>query len=559
MKHFLLLPLLFALVIAVPAQTKKPTQQKRAQQTAATRKPVQQKRQAATTATAKKKTAAKQAATSTKQKTAAQRRGKATTQQKVQSPSVKSLQNQRQKLQQQMAAQEKLLKAKELDVKQRLQTLMLLNNEIADKKRTIDTIRRDISTLDGNIHKLNDQLDTLQRQLDDRKLKYMKSMRYMHRNRSIQSQLMFIFSAHNFSQMMRRQRFVREYASYQRAQGEAVKIKQEEVTAKRQELSESKKQKDALLYRGVQEHKSLEGKQTEQQNVVTTLQKEQKTIQNVIAEQKRKDAALNAQIDRLIAEEIARAKAKAEAEAKRKAAEEAAKKRAAELARKKAAAEAARRENERRIAEAKAKEEAAKAAARAAAQKSAKERAAAERKAKEAEQARKAAERKANEEAKVHEREVAEAKKSSEEVFTVTSEARRLSGSFESNCGRLPMPVVGACRIVSHYGQNVVEGLKGVTLDNKGINIKGQAGAQVRSIFDGKVSAVFDVLGVKGVIVTHGRYISVYYNLGSVSVRQGQQVKGCQALGTVGSNSILQFQLRKETVKLNPEKWLGRR
>ena len=58
----------------------------------------------------------------------------------------------------------------------------------------------------------------------------------------------------------------------------------------------------------------MENKQTEQQEVVKTLQKEQKNIQNIIAQQKKKDAALNAQIDRLIAEEIARQKAREEAE-----------------------------------------------------------------------------------------------------------------------------------------------------------------------------------------------------------------------------------------------------
>ena len=50
------------------------------------------------------------------------------------------------------------------------------------------------------------------------------------------------------------------------------------------------------------------------------LQKQQKTILAVIADQRQKDAAINAQIDRLIAQEVAKARARAAAEAKRKAA-----------------------------------------------------------------------------------------------------------------------------------------------------------------------------------------------------------------------------------------------
>lgn len=435
-----------------------------------------------------------------------------------------------------------------LDVKKRLENLMILNTEIAQKRRTIDTIRKDLSSLDVEIEMLNTDLAVLKKELDECKQKYVKSMRYMHRNQSLQSKLMFIFSANSFTQMFRRMRFMREYASYQRAQGEDVKVKQAEVNAKQVELV-ARDNKHRLLKRGESERRSLEGKQTEQKNVVSGLQKQQKQIQNVIAQQKKKDAALNAQIDRLIAEEVARQKARAAAEAKRKAAAEAAKKRVEELARKKVlAAEAAARENARRIAEAKAREEKAKAEARAARNKKARE--AAERQAREAEAARLAAERRAESEAREHAKEVAEAKKNTETLnYSMSSEDRRLSGNFESNRGRLPMPITGPYRIVSHFGQYNVEGLHNVTLDNKGINIKGQSGAQARSIFDGEVSAVFSFGGTMVVMVRHGSYISVYCNLASVNVHRGQKVSTRQALGRVGQDDILQFQLRRETAK----------
>jgi septal ring factor EnvC (AmiA/AmiB activator) len=159
---------------------------------------------------------------------------------------------------------------------------------------------------------------------------------------------------------------------------------------------------------------------------------------------------------------------------------------------------------------------------------------------------------------KEREKDIAEVSRPKEETVFVTSEDQRISGSFENNRGRLPMPITGPYSIVSHFGQYNVEGLKGVTLDNKGINIKGQTGARARSIFDGEVSAVFGIGGTMGVMVRHGSYISVYCNLSSVSVRKGQKVSTRQVLGTVGAENILQFQLRRQVAKLNPEAWLGR-
>ena len=107
---------------------------------------------------------------------------------------------------------------------------MILNTEIAGKRRTIDTIRHDISNMDQEIETLSQQLDELQKMLADCKERYVKSMRYMHRNRSAQSQMMFIFSADNFTQMFRRLRFMREYAAYQHVQGDEVKANKRKST-----------------------------------------------------------------------------------------------------------------------------------------------------------------------------------------------------------------------------------------------------------------------------------------------------------------------------------------
>ena len=173
---------------------------------------------------------------------------------------MQSLEKQRKQLQQQIKEQERRLASSQQDVKKRLQNLMMLNTEIAGKRRTIDTIRHDITELDVEIEQLGVQLEQLQKQLATCKQRYVKSLRYMHRNRSSQSQMMFIFSADNLTQMFRRMRFMREYAAYQHVQGDEVKLQQEEVNDKLQEISAAKNQKSRLLAKGEQERIALEGK-----------------------------------------------------------------------------------------------------------------------------------------------------------------------------------------------------------------------------------------------------------------------------------------------------------
>lgn len=539
MRRILTILLVVLISIGIPAQTRKTTQKK---------------------AVASKTTGRKKA----KKQTTTRKKTTRTTKKSSQptNASIKGLQKQRADIRRKIQAQEAQLRRNKADVTKRLNDLMVISGDIETHRRSIDSINRDIKGIQGNIDILESQLATLDLQLKQRRQRYVKAMRYMNRHSNIQDQLMFIFSASSLRQMYRRARFLREYAAYQKAQGEQVKQKQVQIAEKQEQLKAVKGEKNNLLYKGQKAKEELQTKQAEQQKMVTKLKKQQKTIQLVLDEQKKKDAALNQKIEEEIAREVERIRKRAEAEAKRKAeaAEAARKKAAEELARKKAEAQRRAEENARRVAEAKAAEEKAKAEAAAALaarrDKAAKERA--EQRAREAEAERIAAERKAAEDKRRAEREMERTKKAAEENTGMSASDRMLSGGFEQNKGRLPMPITGSYRVVSHYGQYTVEGLPNIHLDNKGINILGTSGCAARAIYDGEVSAVYGYGGKWFVMVRHGQYISVYCNLSSASVARGQKVSTRQRLGTVGSDNILQFQLRRGKAKLNPEAWLGR-
>lgn len=558
MKRILLIGLAFAMVLSLGAQGQKSSSRSKTQ-----------------SAHTVKKQRSLVTSSKNKKPRQVQKTGRRNSMSVYTNASIKKLQSQRNAIQRKIKEQEQALKANKEDVAKRLKELLVINGEIDENRQHIEGIQKDIHHIESNIGILKSQLNTLSEQLKDRQAKYIRSMRYMARHRTMQDKLMFVFSAKNFYQMYRRLRFVREYAQYQRAQGEAVKAKQVQIDAKHQQLQQVKGQKNNLLYQGQQVKSKLEANKGQQQNIVAGLQQQQKTIQAVIADQHKKDAALNAEIDRLIEIEIAKARARAAAEAKRKAELAAAekKRREAEIARRKAAAEAAARENARRIEEARQREAAAKEVARkaAAVEQSARQarreqaaRAAAEAKtvaeqrAKEAEVARQAAERKEKADAERARQEISKAEVQQENIQKFSSVDRMMNSGFEANRGRLPMPITGNYKVVSHFGQYNVAGLKGVTLDNKGINILGHDGCQARAVYDGEVSAVLSYGGSMVVMLRHGAYISVYANLKSVNVSRGQKVSTRQVLGTVGTDNILQFQLRKERAKLNPEAWLGR-
>lgn len=411
---------------------------------------------------------------------------------------IRQLEKQRNELKQQIAESETLLQSTKKDVKSQLGNLALISGQIEERQKYIQTIESDVNSIQQEINRLEKDLARLQKELGEKRQKYEQSVKYLYRNKSIQDKLMFIFSAENFGQMYRRLRYVREYADYQRLQGIQVQRKQKQVTEKATSLKNSRKAKEDLLKQGEAEKAKLEAQEQERKQILSGLQKKQRSIQSELAKKRRSADKLNAQIDRLIEEEIEKARKRAEEEARRKA-EEARK--AAEAAKGASGTSAAKTETSKTPVE-------------------------------------------------------------KLEAYKVDSEDRRLSSVFEKNKGILPVPITGPYVVVGHYGQYQVKGLRNVKLDNKGMDIKGKAGANARAIFDGEVSAVFQYNGLTNVLVRHGSYISVYCNLSTVRVKKGSQVRARDVLGEVHTNAdgetILHFQLRKETVKLNPELWIHR-
>ncbi len=408
---------------------------------------------------------------------------------------IRELEKQHAELQKQISQSESLLQSTKKDVKSQLSNLTLLSGQIDERKKYIATIENDVNVIQREVDRLQVELNTLKKELADKKDNYEQSVKYLYHNRSIQEKLMFIFSADNLNQMYRRMRYVRQYADYQRMQGLEVERKQRQVRDKQKVLVASREAKRKLLEAGQAEKVKLEAQEKERKGLLASLQKKQRTIQGEIKQKRRSADKLNAQIDKLIAIEIEKARKRAEEEARRK-----------------ATAENGRNKKEGTNSKTPAKGQ--------------------------------------------------NIPSSKMGEFKIDSEDRRLSSVFEQNKGKLPIPITGAYMIVGHYGQYQVDGLRNVRLDNKGVDIRGKQGAQARAIFNGEVSAIFQYNGLSNVLIRHGSYISVYCNLQSVLVRKGSKVNTRDVIGQVHTdkegNTILHFQLRKETAKLNPEIWLQR-
>lgn len=146
----------------------------------------------------------------------------------------------------------------------------------------------------------------------------------------------------------------------------------------------------------------------------------------------------------------------------------------------------------------------------------------------------------------------------------LTPEEKIISDNFNENKGRLPWPTSRGV-ITGKFGLHQHAVLKGITVQNNGIDITTVEGGEARAMFDGVVSKIFAILGGNyAVIIRHGNFLTVYQNIIDVTVKKGDKVEVKQKIGTIytdkeSNTTELHIEIWHELEKQNPEDWLSKR
>ncbi len=155
----------------------------------------------------------------------------------------------------------------------------------------------------------------------------------------------------------------------------------------------------------------------------------------------------------------------------------------------------------------------------------------------------------------------ARAEKKKVDEVEIADERVALSALFEENKSKFSWPVSGF--VSQRFGRQMHPVLKGIEIQNDGVNIQTKQGEQVRSIFGGEVKKIAFIGGIgTTVIVSHGEFFTVYAGLKDVTVKMGQIIEPNLEIGKVISSnegiSELRFMIYQNTTPLDPQKWLKR-
>ena len=366
--------------------------------------------------------------------------------------SVAELQKQQKQIKSEMEQTNKMLKQTQSSKTATVNKLNLLNSNIKNQKKLVASINSEVNALDREMNSLNSRKQELMSEEEQLRSQYATLIRETHYAQLQQSPLLFLLSAKDFQQLVRRVRYMMEFASLKQTQVAKLKGIQADIDSQNAQLKVNRSDKAKALQAQKKEQEKLARDERKQQQMLTQLKKKEKDLKADLAKQQKKVDELNKKIDEKVRQ-----------------------------------------------------------------------------------QARTAS--------------------------TLTQEQQLVGDDFAANKGRLPWPVEKGF-ISGQFGKHQHPVYENVTLDNKGLYIQTIAGTKARAVFKGTVSSTFILNGTYAVIVQHGAYRTVYANLSSLSVKQGQTVATKQNLGTIATDreqdnkTELYFQIYQNTNILNPSSWI---
>ena len=337
--------------------------------------------------------------------------------------------------------------------------IKVLDNLIKVTNQQANLISRDINYNQRKITSLRAELKVL-------RADYAEMMVKSYKSKNQQSRIMFLLSADDFKQAYKRLQYMKQYADHQKQQGESIKEKTTELQAINLDLLKQQETKRMLIKDNKEVQKTLESERKQHEELMKSIKKNLSVYAAQIKQKQQEADRIDAEIDRIIKEAIAKSNKKA-----------------------------------------------------------------------------------------------GNTNVASSSNFALTAEEKVLAANFVANKGKLPWPVEKGY-VTLGYGTQPHPIDKSLTIKSNGVRIATEKGAKVRAVFNGEVSAVLKMKNVNPIVmIRHGDYLTLYKNLSSVYVKEGDKVTTKQVIGEVFTNSsngetILSFSISKGIATENPASWV---
>lgn len=425
--------------------------------------------------------------------------------------SSKSLKKEQQQLENKISNTKKLLKQVKSNQQNSLNSLRLIDNQIKSREELVRVFDNQVRVAEVEITAKQQRINRLKKRMSNLKSQFRSMMIYSYKHRGNHRNIMFILSSQNYNEAYKRNNYLKKLAEIQKKQVAIIRQTQKVIYSDIKTIDNNKQEKLSIIQEKKTEKKLIEIDRAVKQLSFNKFKQEEKKLFNQLDVAEKKKQNLKQQIANAIKLEIIIEQKKQEEIAKKE-----------QIKKEKARAEKLANETKTAL----------------------------------------------NTDPKKEKIESKELNNEENIVFTAYVEPKEsiaLGKNFQLSKGLLPWPV-NSGSITEKYGKNPHPTLNGVITNNNGIDITCTIGSNVRAVFGGEVSSIFNIPGAgKVIIVKHGNYRSVYSNIQDAYVKIGSKVITKQNIGSLiqeGNISICHFEIHQVingvTQSLNPSLWISK-
>jgi septal ring factor EnvC (AmiA/AmiB activator) len=242
--------------------------------------------------------------------------------------SKKQLENEKTKLEKEIKRLNSELASAKKNTKLNTAQLNTLNKKIDERTKLINNLGTQIQMLDQQIGQTKDSISMMRSHIDSLKVEYAKVVNAMYRSQMNLNKQGLVFDHETYNRSYLKLKCYKDYSDYRKMQAAEIASCQEALQAAADQLGHQRAEQNTLLLKENQNKALLAKEQQQRQQSLNASKKQEQNLSKQISQKEKQRQQLQKQIQKIVNEEIAKAR-RAEAARKEAARKEAERKAAA--------------------------------------------------------------------------------------------------------------------------------------------------------------------------------------------------------------------------------------
>lgn len=186
--------------------------------------------------------------------------------------------------------------------------LEALNTKIKERTRLINNINGQLNLLDIKIERTRDSIVILNACIDSLKLEYGRMTQVLYRERDNLSRQTFVFDNEGYNRAYLRRKYFEAYSRYRHYQAHNIKLREQQLQDVSFDLEKQRSEQNKLLLQEKKHKAELDREQQLKRKNQAASQQQEKNLAAQLDKKEKQKKQLQQQIQRIINEEIAKAR-----------------------------------------------------------------------------------------------------------------------------------------------------------------------------------------------------------------------------------------------------------